>query len=111
MNTNRIEAFRTMLAIQPQDAMVWYGLANEYLKTDNLLDAIAALREVIRYNPEMTAAYQLLGNALVAQGDPTAAQQVWETGINVAIRLNQPKPRQHMEGLLAKLTPKDGFCQ
>jgi predicted Zn-dependent protease len=110
MNTSRIEAFRAMLATQPEDAMIWYGLANEYLKGGNLSEAITALQAVIRYNPEMTAAYQLLGSALMEQGDLTAAQKTWEAGIDLATRLQQPKPRQHMQTLLTNLGAKTGFC-
>jgi predicted Zn-dependent protease len=101
-----------MLKDQPEDAMVWYGLASEYLKVERWGDAAGALRNVVRLNPNYTAAYQMLGTALMKQGEPDQARRAWGEGIEVATRTGAWKARQHMEGLLADAGAESGseFC-
>jgi len=101
VSQQRIEAFEAMVAQQPEQEMVWYGLANEYIKIERWADAEAALRRVIALKTEFTAAYQLLGTALLKQGQTAEARGVWTEGIEVAGRTGAWKARQHMEGLLA----------
>jgi predicted Zn-dependent protease len=113
MSQSRIEAFTTMLKDQPDNEMIWYGLANEYTKLENWAEAIEALRNVIRIKPDYTSAYQMLGAALVNLGDRDEARRVWMEGITAANRTGAWKARQHMEGLLAGLTAvsEPGFCE
>ena len=112
MSQSRIEVFEAMLKDQPEDAMVWYGLASEYLKVERWGDAAGALRNVVRLNPNYTAAYQMLGTALMKQGEPDQARRAWGEGIEVATRTGAWKARQHMEGLLADADAESGseFC-
>lgn len=101
-----------MLKDQPEDAMVWYGLASEYVKLERWGDAANALRNVVRLNPNYTAAYQMLGTALVNQGEPDAARRAWAEGIEVAARTGAWKARQHMEALMVEAGVKTDseFC-
>ena len=101
MSQSRIEAFEAMLKEQPEEAMVWYGLASEYSKLERWDDAANALRNVVRLNPNYTAAYQMLGTALMKHGETDEARRAWAEGIEVATRTGAWKARQHMEGLLA----------
>jgi predicted Zn-dependent protease len=112
MGQSRLEIFETMAREQPDDAMVWYGLASEYLKVEKWSEAAAALRNVVRVNPDYTAAYQMLGTALINEGQADAARDAWSAGIEAANRTGAWKARQHMEGLLANATDADGseFC-
>jgi predicted Zn-dependent protease len=64
MTQSRIDAFTSMLKDQPDNEMIWYGLANEYMKLENWPAAVDALRNVIRIKPDYTSAYQMLGAAL-----------------------------------------------
>lgn len=113
MSQSRIEAFTKMAEAQPDNEMVWYGLANEYTKLSRWAEAVAALREVIRVNPDYTAAYQMLGSALLSNGEPDEARRVWQQGIEVADRTGAWKARQHMAGLLAGSEAEGGagFCE
>jgi predicted Zn-dependent protease len=101
MSQSRIEAFTAMAQAQPDNEMIWYGLANEYLKLERWGEAVDALRQVIRIKPDYTAAYQMLGSALASQGARAEARRVWIEGVEVATRTGAWKARQHMEGLLA----------
>jgi predicted Zn-dependent protease len=112
VSQSRIEAFEAMIKDMPDDAMVWYGLASEYFKLERWADAAEALRNVVRLNPNYTAAYQMLGTALMNKGEEGEARRAWAEGIEVATRTGAWKARQHMEGLLADQSAKSGaeFC-
>ena len=101
MSQERIEAFKSMVAAQPEQEMVWYGLANEYVKLERWEEAADALRQVVKLNADFTAAYQMLGTALMNQGRREEARRAWTDGVEVANRTGAWKARQHMEGLLA----------
>jgi predicted Zn-dependent protease len=104
MAQSRIEIFVEMVKQQPGDAMIWYGLASEYMKTERWGEAADALESVVRINPDYTAAYQMLGTALLNQGRKEEARRAWEQGIEVARRTGAWKAQQHMEGLLAGMS-------
>lgn len=101
MSQSRIEVFEQMARTQPDDVMIRYGLANEYFKLEKWSEAVDALRHVLRLNPDYTAAYQLLGTALLNRGEQAAARLAWTSGVEAASRTGAWKARQHMEGLLA----------
>jgi predicted Zn-dependent protease len=109
----RIDAFAAMVKDQPDNEMIWYGLANEYSKLERWTEAIDALQNVIRIKPDYTAAYQLLGSALLQTNEAEQARNIWTEGVAIANRTGAWKARQHMEGLLAGLTTaaEPGFCQ
>jgi predicted Zn-dependent protease len=102
MSQSRIDAFKSMLEEQSDEAMIWYGLANEYIKLESWSEAAEALQNVIRCNGDYTAAYQMLGNALMNQGKADEARRVWTEGIEVATRTGAWNARGHMEKLLAQ---------
>lgn len=113
MGQSRIEIFAEMAKQQPEDVMIWYGLANEYVKAEDWKEASDALRRVITLNPDYTAAYQLLGTALIKQGAREEARRTWRDGVETAERMGAWKARQHMEGLLegVKEAEDAGFCE
>ena len=113
MSQSRIEAFEAMLKDQPDEVMIWYGLANEYFKLARWVDAASALYNVVRLNPDYTAAYQMLGSALMSDGKRDEARAAWTTGIEAATRTGAWKARQHMERLLTESTDASSldFCQ
>ncbi|MFN2455954.1 MAG: tetratricopeptide repeat protein [Pyrinomonadaceae bacterium] len=112
MAQSRIEVFETMARDQPDDALIHYGLATEYTKLERWNDAVESLRNVIRINPDYTAAYQMLGTALANAGHTDEARRAWTNGVASATRTGAWKARQHMEGLLAgmKTDAASGFC-
>jgi predicted Zn-dependent protease len=112
MSQSRVDVFRAMAEQQPDEVMVWYGLASEYVKLENWAEAVEALRRVISLNKDYTAAYQMLGTALMNLGQRDEARSAWTEGIEVANRTGAWKARQHMEGLLQGSVDKSesGFC-
>jgi predicted Zn-dependent protease len=112
MSQSRIEIFRQMTRDDPGNVMVWYGLGSEYFKLEQWSEAAEALRRVVELNPDYTAAYQMLGSALLKTGANEEARRAWTAGIEAANRTGAWKARQHMEGLLAGLKDEtgSGFC-
>ncbi len=112
MSQSRIETFKTMLQDHPDDALIWYGLANEYVSLEQWSQAIEALRHVIRINPDYPAAYQQLGLAHLNLGDVQEARRVWSEGALVAARNGAVNAEHHINRLLADLkTPSpSSFC-
>jgi predicted Zn-dependent protease len=110
---SRIEVFQEMARQQPDDVMVWYGLASEYTKLERWSEAAEALSRVVRLNPDYTAAFQMLGTAYMNLGKPAEARRAWTEGIEAANRTGAWKARQHMEGLLADsgAEAQGDFCQ
>ena len=114
MLQQRIEALLSMAEAQPEEAMVWYGLANEYSKLERWREAADALRRVVSLNPDYTSAYQMLGTAHANLGEREEARRAWLEGVAAAQRTGAWKARQHMEGLLAGSTKAEdagGLCQ
>ena len=100
MVQSKIETFTAMLADQPDNAMIWYGLASEQYKLENWDEATKSLRQVVSLNPDYTAAYQMLGTVLAKRDDIAGAQQAWRDGIEAASRTGAWKAGQHMQALL-----------
>ncbi|MFY9620472.1 MAG: hypothetical protein WAM70_03685 [Pyrinomonadaceae bacterium] len=111
MVQSKIEVFTTMLTEQPENAMIWYGLASEQSKLENWADAAKSLRQVVSLNPDYTAAYQMLGTVLAKMDDVAGAQQAWRDGMEAAKRTGAWKAGQHMEALLAGVAgDKEALC-
>jgi predicted Zn-dependent protease len=113
VSEERINALAAMAEAQPEEPMVWYGLANEYVKLERWREAADALRRVVQLNADYTSAYQMLGTALMNLGEREEARRAWTDGIEVANRTGAWKARQHMEGLLAGTKETDasgGLC-
>ena len=114
MSQQRLEALLSMAEAQPEEAMIWYGLANEYSKLARWREAADALRRVVSLNPDYTSAYQMLGTAHANLGEREEARRAWLEGVAAAQRTGAWKARQHMEGLLAGSTEAedgDGLCR
>lgn len=100
MTLSRTEIFAQMAKDDPENALVWYGLGSEHFKEAKWLDAIVALKHVVRLKPDYTAAYQMLGSALDAHGERDEARSIWRAGIEIANLTNAWKARDHMQALL-----------
>ncbi len=100
MAQSKTELFAQMAREQPDNEMIWYGLGSEYIKEGKWSEAAEALRQVVLLKPDYTAAYQMLGTALVNLGERDAAREAWTKGMAVAERTGAWKARQHMESLL-----------
>jgi Flp pilus assembly protein TadD len=113
MAEDRLKALLAIAEAQPEEVMIWYGLANEYVKLERWQEAVDALRRTVALNSDYTSAYQMLGTALMSLGQREAARVAWTQGVEVATRTGAWKARDHMERLLTGVTDSDesgGLC-
>jgi Flp pilus assembly protein TadD len=111
MGEDRLKALLAIAATQPEEVMIWYGLANEYVKLERWQEAVDALRRTVALNADYTSAYQLLGTALMKLGQREDARIAWTEGVQVAARTGAWNASQHMERLLADASSEgSGLC-
>ena len=92
--TNRIEVFKQMLASDPANTMVLFGLANEYLKAEDYERAIPALESYLQQADDEGAAYGMLAKAYEKQGEREKAKAALERGIEVSNKHGHPSMAQ-----------------
>lgn len=79
-----IEALQRQLGGPRDGALLRYSLGHALLGQERIVEAIASLREAVRFDPTYSAAWKLLGQALLRNGDSAAACDTWRQGISVA---------------------------
>lgn len=100
----RIEGLEEIVADDPEDHTARFMLATELAKAGRAAEAIPHFRAVVEADPEYTAAYRGLGRALVTEGDPDAAREVFERGVVVADRTGDYQSGKEMEVFLRRYT-------
>ena len=65
---SRIQKFQELLAKDPRDPMLHFGLGNELSKSGRFAETVESFEEAIRVNPNYTAAYRQLGKSLEKLG-------------------------------------------
>lgn len=84
MTTSRLEMFQQMLETDPENTMVRFGLANEYLKAERYTEAVTELETYLARADDEGAAYGMLARALQKLGRDEEARQALEQGIVAA---------------------------
>ena len=87
---NRIEVFEQMLAADPSNTMVMFGLAKEYEKLDRHDDVIRVLEDYISKSDDEGNAYGTLANAYALKGDREKAIETYKRGIDVSMAHGHP---------------------
>jgi predicted Zn-dependent protease len=90
MTTSRIEVFEQMLAAEPENAMVLFGLAKEYEKAGRDEEMIAALNKYLRLHNDEGNAYGMLARACERVGKREEARRAYARGIEVATAHGHP---------------------
>ncbi len=88
--SNRIEVFKQMLESDATNTMVLFGLANEYLKTENYTEAIPVLENYLNQADDEGAAYGMLAKAYEKQGEREKAKNAFLLGIKAADKHGHP---------------------
>jgi predicted Zn-dependent protease len=90
MSQTRIEIFRQMLATDPANTMVRFGLANEYLKLEQWADAATELQTYLSQADDQGNAYGKLAQALERLGRTDEARTAYQQGIAAATKHGHP---------------------
>lgn len=81
---NRIEVFKQMLAAEPTNSMVMFGLAKEYEKLGQSGEVIALLENYLSSADDEGNAYGMLAKAYEQTGEREKAKATYEKGVEVS---------------------------
>jgi len=93
----------TMLARGHDNALVRYSLGNEYLKLGQFDKAVEHFQKAVAHDPRYSAAWKLLGKALVEANRNDEAMAAYETGIRVAEEKGDVQAAKEMGVFLRRL--------
>lgn len=102
----RIAQFRKMASDDPGNELGHFSLGKACLEADMHVEAVAALSRCIELNKNLSKAYQLLGQALLAMGRHDEAIARLSEGVKVADARGDLMPRNEMSRMLADLGVK-----
>ena len=100
---DRIARFENMAAADPDNEMAHFSLGGLYMQGDRAADAAAAFARAIERNAEMSKAYQLAGEALIAADRRDEAVATLQRGFEVAASKGDMLPRNAIAELLTSL--------
>jgi predicted Zn-dependent protease len=90
MATSRIDIFRMMLQSDPENTVVWFGLAKECEKAGRHGEVVEALTEYLGRADDEGNAYGMLARAYLELGNREAARRAYERGAEVALAHGHP---------------------
>lgn len=88
--SNRIEFFSQMLAADPENTLVLFGLAKEYEKINEHARVIELLESYLEKFDDEGNAYGVLANAYLQNGDREKAIEIYRKGIDVSLAHGHP---------------------
>lgn len=108
MTNDPVERLRTQLGGPRDGALLRFSLGNALLAQGRAREAVEALREALAFDANYSAAWKLLGRALVESGDEAAAIAAWQRGIEVAGARGDQQAAKEMGVFLRRLQRKPG---
>ena len=99
----RLEQLQKLLAAEPNDAFLNFGLAMELAKLQRFEESLAQFDLTLKNDPTYIAAHFHKGKTLIAMGDIPRAKQELEVGIQRAQECAEFHAKSEMEELLASL--------
>lgn len=103
MATTRLEILKNMVAQNPQESFLRYGLAMEYRNTGDLDAALAEFAALIAASPDYVAAYFHGGQTLERAGRPDEARTMYRNGIEASLRTGDVHARGELQAALDML--------
>ncbi len=99
----RLEQFRKMAEADPTNEVGHFSLGKAYLDSGMNAEAIVSLRRVIELNPNISKVYQMIAQALLAQGKRDEAVGTLTKGVEIAQTRGEPMPKRDMIAKLKEL--------
>ena len=96
----RKQQLEEMLADDPGDPFLRYGLAMEHISAGDLEAAARCFRELVAASPDYVPAYLQAGQVLTRLGRVEEAKEVFRQGIAAAARQGDQHAQGEMEGML-----------
>ena len=88
--TNRIDVFEKMLAADPGNTSVLFGLAKEYEKAGRDQELVETLKRYLEKVDDEGNAFGMLASAYERLGNRDKAREAYERGIETAQRHGHP---------------------
>jgi Tfp pilus assembly protein PilF len=98
-----IDSFEKMLAGGKDSALLRFSLGGEYLKAGAAERAAEHLRAAVKQDAGYSAAWKLLGKALVQAGNVEAARECYRQGIATADAKGDKQAAKEMTVFLKRL--------
>jgi len=100
---SRLEQFQKAVEMYPDDELAHFGLGRCYYDAEDFENAVRSFRRVIALKPDYSAAYRHLGQALEKAGLVAEAQEVYESGIEIAREKGDLQTGKEMAVFLKRL--------
>lgn len=101
---DRMAQLQKLLAMDPNDAFVLYGLAQEHAKREEHAQSIAYYDKCLAVDPLYCYAYYHKARSQQAEGDLAGAVATLRSGLDAAKKARDEKARSEIEGLIEMLT-------
>src|SRR5688572_8364589 len=101
--SERLEKLTQLLAREPNDTFLIYGLALEHKKLGDDARATALLDRVIAIDPGYCYDYYQKGMAFESTGDSEAAKSAYRAGIDAAKKKGDAHAQGELEAALAMI--------
>ena len=85
------------------NALLRFGLGFEYLRAGDAVAAIAHLRQAVVFDPTYSAAWKMLGKALVETGRDQEALSAYRDGIATAEKKGDKQAMKEMQVFARRL--------
>ena len=96
----RIQQFKQMSEADPGNELGHFSLGKAYVEADRFEEAVGAFSRVVELKPQLSKAYQLLGEAYDRSGRRDKAIEIMTQGVTVADGQGDRMPRDAMAGAL-----------
>ena len=100
MSTSRIEVFEQMLANDPANTAVLFGLAKEYEKAGDETRLIATLERYLAAADDEGNAYGMLARAYEKTKQTEKARETYQRGIDVSMAHGHPGMAEEYRSIL-----------
>lgn len=101
---DRMAQLQKLLAMDPSDAFVLYGIAQEHAKRDEHAQATGYYDKCLAVDPLYCYAYYHKARSQQASGDLAGAVSTLRLGLDAAKKARDQKARSEIEGLIDMLT-------
>ena len=95
-NASRIEQFKKMAEADPRNEIGHFSLGREYLNAGQYELSVQSLRRSVEINPNISKAYQLIGQGLLKLNRRDEAIETFNQGIKTADTRGEVLPRNEM---------------
>jgi len=103
VDAKRVAQFQELIALEPNDTMLRFGLGELYIDARDFARAAEQFAEIVRLDPQYSAAYRYLGQSYAALDKRSEAVEVFTRGIAIAEARGDLQTAKEMQVFLRRL--------